>query len=253
MNMQHLPSGNLPLTLKEPTGWFAAGASFRLALTLVSDGAFKLFALIAVEANRKTGRFEATQKELAEALAKSKRIIGRYVAELEAAGICHVRPACNQHTRTVFEVAEGFWPYHRIPSVTEPSDARDYIDSVRECFLSLGLTGDFGEADRSLARKFYDCRMPLGVVRGGMLLGSCRKWMSRLHGQSVEPIGSLYYFLPVIAELQREPLPRGYSSYLQHKLDRFTAAWKSGQHQRKENGGPVPFVEEQQRSDQVQP
>ena len=165
MNTPHRPSGNPQLTLKEPTGWFAAGASFRLALTLVSDGAFKLFALICVDANRKTGRFEATQKELAEALGKSKRVIGRYVAELETTGICHVRPAPNQHTRTSFEVAEGFWPYHRIPSLSEPSDAREYIDSVRECYLSLGLTGDFGQADWSLAKRLYDYRMPLGVVQ----------------------------------------------------------------------------------------
>ena len=252
MNIEHLPSGNPQLTLKEPTGWFAAGTSFRLALTLLSDGAFKLFALIGVDANRKTGRFEATQKELAEALGKSKRIIGRYVAELETTGICHVRPARNQHTRTAFEVTEGFWPYHRIPSVSEPSDVPGYIDSVRECYLSLGLTGDFGQADWSLARKFYDYRIPLGVVRGALLLGACRKWLSRLNGQSAEPIGSLYYFLPLIAEVQREPLPRGYSNYLQHKLDSFTAAWEVGQHQRMENGGRVPFVPEQP-SDEVAP
>ena len=252
MNIPHPPSGNPQLTLKEPTDWFTAGASFRLALTLVSDGAFKLFALICVDANRKTGRFEATPKELAEALGKSKRIIERFVAELETTGICHVRPARHPHTRTAFEVAEGFWPYHRISSVREPSDAAEYIDSVRECYLRLGLTGDFGDADRSLARKFYDYRMPLGVVRGAMLLGSCRKWLSRLNGQSAEPIGSLYYFLPIIAEVQREPLPRGYSNYLQHKLDSFTAAWEVGQHQRKENGGRVPFVSEQ-RSDEVAP
>ena len=245
MNIPHPPSGNPQLTLKEPTDWFAAGASFRLALTLVSDGAFKLFALIGVGTNRKTGRFEATPMELAEALGKSKRIIGRYVAELETTGICHVRPARHPHMRTAFEVAEGFWPYHRIPSVREPSDAAEYIDSVRECYLRLGLTGDFVEADRSLARKFYDYRMPWGVVRGAMLLGACRKWLSRLNGQSVEPIGSLYDFLPVIAEVQHEPLPRGYSNYLQHKLDRFTAAWESGQHKWKKNGGRVPFLPDQ--------
>jgi len=249
MNIQQLPCGNQQLTLKEPKGWFAAGASFRLALTLVSDGAFKLFALICVDANRKTGRFEATQKELAAALGKSKRIIGRYVAELETTGICHVRPARNQHARTAFEVTEGFWPYHRIPGVSEPSDAQEYIDSVRGCYLSLGLTGDFAEADRLLARKLYDCRTPLGIVRGALLLGSCRKWLPRLNGQSVEPIASLYYFLPVIAEVQREPLPRGYSNYLQHKLDSFAAAWESGQYRRNENGA-VPFVP-QQRSGEV--
>ena len=31
------------LQLKQPTGWFAAGREFAQALTLLSDGAFKLY------------------------------------------------------------------------------------------------------------------------------------------------------------------------------------------------------------------
>ncbi len=253
MNTPYGPSENLKPTLKEPTGWFAAGASFRLALTLVSDGAFKLFALICVEANRKTGRFEATSEELAAALGKSIRIIERYVAELETAEICHVRPTFHPHTRTAFEVAEGFWPYHRILAVDEPSDAQHYVHSVRECYLRLGLTADFRQADWSLARTLYDSQLPLGVVRGALLLGACRKWLSWLNGQSAEPIRSLYYFLSVIAEVQHQPLPRGYSRYLQYKLESFTAAWHSGPHQRTENGGaPIPFLA-QHRSAEPEP
>ena len=60
--------------------------------------------------------------------------------------------------------------------------------------------------DRSFATKSGHFHLlPTGVVRGAMLLGSCRKWLSRLNGQSAEPIGNLYDFLPVIAEVQREP------------------------------------------------
>jgi len=43
---------NERLSLKESSGWFAAGASFRRALTVLSDGAFRLFALICLEADR---------------------------------------------------------------------------------------------------------------------------------------------------------------------------------------------------------
>jgi hypothetical protein len=41
--------------LKQPSGWFAAGAAFRQALTLLSDGAFKLFAYLCLQAKRQTG------------------------------------------------------------------------------------------------------------------------------------------------------------------------------------------------------
>ena len=43
------------LILKQPTGWFAAGREFAQALTLLSDGAFKLYVHACLTANRHTG------------------------------------------------------------------------------------------------------------------------------------------------------------------------------------------------------
>jgi hypothetical protein len=108
--------------LKKASGWFAAGDSFRCALTALSDGAFKLFAYICLEADRRTGRLLITQTELAQALGKSRRIIGAYVAELQAQGVCCVRAGRNQFARTVFEVSDAYWPYERSHQIeTEPS------------------------------------------------------------------------------------------------------------------------------------
>ncbi len=70
--------------LKEAFGWFAAGSSFRRALATLSDGAFKLFSYLCLEADRRTGRYEAVQAELAKAIGKSRRIVGKYVEELES-------------------------------------------------------------------------------------------------------------------------------------------------------------------------
>ena len=70
-----LPPENGKLALKEPAGWFAAGGSFRKALQLLSDGGFRLFAYLCLEADRHTGQFHATHRELAVALGKSKRAI----------------------------------------------------------------------------------------------------------------------------------------------------------------------------------
>jgi hypothetical protein len=44
-----------PLLLRKPKGWFAAGAEIEKALTLLSDGAFKLFVYLRLNARRDTG------------------------------------------------------------------------------------------------------------------------------------------------------------------------------------------------------
>lgn len=215
------------LKLKHPAGWFAADASFRRALTALSDGAFRLFALICLEADRQTGRFEATYTELAAALGKSKRVIGCYITELETAAICQIRPARNQHARTTFEVHDEFWPYHRV-CAPPPADTEleHYIEAIRECCLSLGdLHVGFHPADTAVAKDFYERRIPLGVVRDAMLLGACRKYESWLNGNPPQPIGTLRYFEQIIAEVRNQPLPPGYSRYLCRTLDRYAAAW----------------------------
>ena len=65
MNRPTLPPSNTGSKLKERAGWFAAGQSFRLALTTLSDGAFKLFAYLCLQADRRTGKFAASHSELA--------------------------------------------------------------------------------------------------------------------------------------------------------------------------------------------
>ena len=227
MNPEPSTLQNPRSTLKESTGWFAAGQSFRRALTLLSDGAFKLFAHVCLEADRRTGRFEASHKELASALGKSKRIIGRYVAELQAGQICEITPARNQYARTTFEVCDAFWPYRRLETSGESAEFRQYLDSVRECFLNLGCTSSsFGAADHATAKDLYERRIPVGLVRDALLMGALRKYTSWLNGTPSEPIQRLRYFESVIAEVQDgNPMPPGYSSYLQHKLESVAAAW----------------------------
>ena len=121
------------LRLKEPSGWFAAGKGFRLALTLLSDGAFQLFAYLCLEANRQTGRIEATHKELATALRKSKRSIGNHIEELQAHQVCNVLSAKNQYARTVFEISDRYWPYHRNTSIEVSADEGGDIAPLLSC------------------------------------------------------------------------------------------------------------------------
>jgi len=48
------------LALKQQGGWFAAGTACRKASSLLSDGAFKLFFHLCLEADRRSGTLQAT-------------------------------------------------------------------------------------------------------------------------------------------------------------------------------------------------
>ena len=226
MTNRPLSAMNVRLKLKEPAAWFAAGDPFRRALALLSDGAFRLFTYICLEADRRTGRFLATHRELASALRKSKRAIGTYVAELESAGVCLVKPGKNQFAGTIFEISDCYWPYDRAGNGLESSEQRAYMDSVRVCFLALGCgSGKFGAAEAAAAGNLHRRGIPWAVLQDAMLLGACRKYISWIEGQALEPIRSLAYFEPLIAEVQERPLPPGYSAYLRKKVRQLAETW----------------------------
>jgi hypothetical protein len=204
--------------LKQSAGWFAAGDSFQTALSMLSDGAFKLFAYLCLGAERPTGRFQATHRELAAALGKSKRIIGSYVTELRQKEVCHVHSGKNQFAPTVYEISDSYWPYHRAESRAEPTEQTTYIESVRKAFLALGCTSaTFGAADIRAAKGMHRRAIPLSVVQDAMLLGACRKLLSLENETSSEPIGSLQYFAALIEEVSQQPLADDYRQYLHDK------------------------------------
>jgi hypothetical protein len=214
------------LALKQAGGWFAAGTACRKASSLLSDGAFKLFFHLCLEADRHTGGLQATHKVLAAALKKSKRAIGTYVAELESKAICNVQKGTNQFAATTFTIADSYWPYYRPDSRPDSREEIAYVNSVRESFLSLGcVSGKFGAADVEIARQMRRRGIPLAVVENAMLLGACRKYGSWFQGQALEPILSVRYFEGLIAEIQKQPLPPGYSGYLRKKVTQLTEMW----------------------------
>lgn len=137
------------LKLKTLSGWFAAGASFKRALSMLSDGAFKLFAYISLEADRGTGRYEATQTDLAGVLGKSRRIIGKYIAELKRGGICTVTVGRNQYARSTFEILDDYWPYHRLATAEDANRKETvYVAAVRDTFMAIGCgSGRFNSSD----------------------------------------------------------------------------------------------------------
>ena len=74
--------------------------------------------------------------------------------------------------------------------------------------------------DQSLARKLHQDAVPLGLVESALLLATLRRLIRSADLPPLPKIRSLAYFLPVIEELQLQPLPDGYVHYLRIKLSR---------------------------------
>jgi hypothetical protein len=75
------------------------------------------------------------------------------------------------------------------------------------------------------ARLLQGRAIPLDLVLDAMILGACRKFDSWLNGGSPEPIKSMAYFEPIIAEIHAKPLPAGYSDHLRNQLQRLVTKW----------------------------
>ncbi|HSW40343.1 MAG TPA: hypothetical protein VLL97_12720 [Acidobacteriota bacterium] len=212
--------------LKSSSGWFAAGKSFRHAALTLPDGTFKVFAYIALEAERETGCPAITQTELARVLRKSRRAIGKYISELQQKRFCFVTPATNQHVPSIFEVADEYWPYEKgVPG--NSTEDESFVAAVRDSFLKTGCTqGKFGSSDARTAKALRQRGVSLTLLQDAINLGACRKYASWFNCGPHEQIASLRYFEPLISELQRSPLPYGYSEHLKSKLQKLSQLWQ---------------------------
>ena len=215
------------LTLKHPTGWFAAGHEMQQALALLSDGAFKLYVYVCLHAERSSGRLPFHHSELARSLGKSPRSITSYLKELQRQGVCQVQAAANQHQRGSIEIVDRFWPYHKQLSETPLSDQTSYIEQVRRLFLSRAcVQGTFSAVDEKLAVELYQRHVPLERIERAYLLGCTRKYVALLNHPSAALISSLHYFTALLGELEELNVSPDYWSYLSHKMDGLEQSWQ---------------------------
>lgn len=195
------------------------------ALTLLSDGAFKLYIFLCLRANRATARLEIDQGNIAKSLRKSRRSVIVYFEELKQRGVCQVEFAANQYSRGSAQICEAFWPYE----IAEPLDDAEVINYVKRiralCESRPCVLRAFAPGDEKLAQTFFLKNVPFEDVEHAFLLGCTRKYVSWLNGQISGPIASFGYFRSIIEEVAQMNASPDYWRYLSESLAKYERAW----------------------------
>jgi hypothetical protein len=98
----------------------------------------------------------------------------------------------------------------------------DFTRAIRDLYLRLPNTHRrFTTADRSFAAALHQRGTPLDTIQAALLLATARRLCRNPAAAPLPPVRSLHYFLPVIEEVCRQPLPDGYLRYLKLKIARF--------------------------------
>lgn len=217
-----------PLILKNSRGWFAAGAEVQKAMDLLSDGAFRLFIYLCLNARRDTGVLEGSLTQLAKNVKRGQHTVRLYLREMEAAGICRFRFAFTPGGNGVVEITEDFWPYQRSSQEPLSSDSTEYVASIRKMLqIRACINTLVSAADEILAREWFDRGISLERIEWAILIGCIRKYVSWRNNQTRTMIGSLKYFAPVLEEVLNMKADPEYWAYLRYRLTRMENEWKN--------------------------
>jgi len=207
------------LTLKQPTGWFAAGREVAQALTVLSDGAFKLYLHLCFQADRHTGRARIDLTELARVLRKTPDLIEADFGELDCCGVCE---RCGDG----IEIRDRFWPYHKQTGFVASNPHADFVRQAREAFLKRAcVRSTFTAADEKLALNLCQRGVSLDQLRRAIWLGCARKYIAMLNGQTRVPITSLAYFATLIDEVSQPEVAASYWEYVRGRMEEWEKRW----------------------------
>jgi hypothetical protein len=211
------------IALKNPTGWFAAGREVTRAMSILSDGAFKLYVHVCLKADRSTGQLSVDHGALATALMKSRRSIVKYVEELRERGIFTTHEAVNQHADGQIEICDGFWPYVKRTRTAEGGEnITAYVEIVRQLLAARKCVNiAFNPADEQLAMQMFREDVELSQIEHGILLGCARRYVALLNGTAVGPISGLRYFSSAIQEVRTLQVSEGYWRHLAVRVAKF--------------------------------
>jgi hypothetical protein len=217
------------LTLKHPTGFFAAGCEMKDALSLLSDGAFKTYVYVCLHADRRTAQLRFRMAELAQATGHSTRSLTTYLEELQKREIGLVYRASNQHELGRVEIQDRFWPYAKQESGTlEDPEQVMFVARVRGLFLEQAcVRAAFSAADEKLAASWYREGVTFDVIGRAVLLGCARKYVALFNAAGGGPITCLRYFSSIVEEVQAMELDLNYWRYLAARVRRMEQQWRT--------------------------
>jgi hypothetical protein len=94
-----------------------------------------------------------------------------------------------------------------------------YVSEVLAMYIKLPETPSRTRpADRRLAEDWQRSGITLQIIESALLLGQLRRLTRPPDYPKLNPIRSLYYFVPLIEEVMDKPLPDGYVEYMKSKL-----------------------------------
>jgi hypothetical protein len=202
------------LRLKPASGWFAAGQEVRLTLEILSAEAFRLYVYLSLHAERQTGRIAWNAEEVAPLLHRDCEEVCTAMAEL-----CQPE-VCAPIGGAAVEICERFWPYEK-PAIAESGpDQASYIEQVRRVLLRPAcVKASFSAADQRLAANFYRRGVTLNQLERAVWLGSARKYIALLNGQSPMLITSLHYFTGLVEEVGSTTVADSYWLHVRRKAE----------------------------------
>ncbi len=216
------------LTLKRPKGWFAAGVEVAQALAILSDGAFKVFVYLCLEARRDQGVLTTSQTALARALGKSNQSIRKYLKEMESAGVCRLSGFTPMpHCRGRIEIRDDYWPYRRQSDSPSRDVHAPFVAQVRKLLAERACVhARFSAADEALARRWAAEGISVQIVEHAVLLGCARKYVMWRNHHRQAPIASLRYFEPIVEEIAPLLVSPEYWDYVRSRMERIERLWR---------------------------
>jgi hypothetical protein len=207
------------LILKQPTGWFAAGQEVAQAMTLLSDGGFKLYLHLCLQADRHTARVALNAAQWTRVLAKDSAWAEACLGELYRNKIC-------ERFSGGVEICDRYWPYQKQSSGAAAQPEVEFIRQLRTAFLKPACVRSvFTAADEKLALNLYRREVSLEQICWAIWLGCARKYVAMLNGQTRQPIASLAYFAALIEEVRQPQVPASYWDHVRWRMEELEKRW----------------------------
>jgi hypothetical protein len=207
------------LRLKQPTGWFAAGREVAQALSLLSDGAFKLYMWICLNADRDLGALRVEPAPVARVLGKTEAEIRANLRDLLQAEIGQPTPD------GAIQIADRYWPYERAPTSQQGEKLGAYLSQLKRAFLERRcVRSAFTAADEKTATELFHAGVAIADVEHAILLGSLRKYVALINNGGGTPITSLRYFAALFDEVKQDISP-GYWVHVERRVRDAERQW----------------------------